>query len=68
MTTGDIVIVTAGPHTLGDVGPDGLDSGEGLEAGHNGLKLWGENWGEITKLMRKPERVEGRGGSAGEAL
>lgn len=67
MTTGNIVIVTAGPHALGDVGPDGLDSGEGLEAGHNGLKLGRKNWGEITRLIGKPERVEGRGG-AGEAL
>lgn len=65
MTTGNIVIVTAGPHALRDVGPDGLDSGESLEARHNGLKLWRRNWGEITKLMRKSERVERRENGGG---
>lgn len=41
MTAGDIVVVTAGPHALGDVGPDGFDSGKSLESRHDGQnKLW----------------------------
>lgn len=51
MTAGDIVVVTAGPHALGDVGPDGFDSGKSLESRHDGQnKLWGIGGAEERRL------------------
>lgn len=51
MTAGDIVVVTTGPHALGDVGSDGFNSGESFEFRHNEQKkLWKTGGAEEIRL------------------
>lgn len=51
MTAGDIVVVATGPYALGDVGPDGFNSGESLESRHDEQKkLWKIGGAEEIRL------------------